>query len=95
MNLLARKKNSEKDVENDFGSGVFLGDLSDLGAHNHLIKQKVAKDPVSEDPVEDSKDSVVYITFQSPPKDKWMCNECGTLNSDLYDGCAVCGAKNK
>lgn len=89
------KENSKEDAESAFDSGIFLGDLSDLGAHNHLIRQKDTKTPVSEEPGEDSDDSVVYITFQDPQNDKWVCDECGTLNSELYDGCAVCGNKNK
>lgn len=41
----------------------------------------------------DSKDSVVFMTFDATPQMGWTCHECGTDNSARCNVCVVCGLR--
>lgn len=78
-------------------TSVFKGDLVDINEIGTEEKPKAVHDnPVSAEwgiDNKDSSDSIVFMTFVPPQKVCWVCSECGTINEDGLDGCAVCGLK--
>ena len=83
----------ESDGAPEASKSIFKGDLASLDD-----RPRYEGDPYETEESEyqgDSSDSVVFMNFPAQGQAKWLCPECGTLNDENMNGCAVCGLKKK
>ncbi len=91
MGLFSFLKKTRGDENPSGESGPFFyGDLAHLKG---MRTQGGAAQLSAQMPNVDSVDSAVFLSFEGAHKPGWVCRECDTVNSEDYDGCAVCGRK--
>ena len=98
FDFLKKKKDSaeegtEKERSSEIHKNVFRGDLAILDERSGYEDDLYQEDESQYQ--EDSPESVVFLSFPAQGRSGWRCSECGTLNDENMDGCAVCGQKRK
>ena len=93
MAEIFRKKTEKPSKSGNENTSVFRGDLAMLREPQNKTVSQAYSVPVRQTvyPDSDSKDSVVFLSFDMRQKTGWVCQECGTRNSENYIGCVICG----